>query len=125
VGEEHDPRTADPDAVDQRDVRPRISPAADPSAPPKPLLKTSTAGLPVSRASLCSRSRYSSVLPDRIGEPQAPVPYSSSAAFAAATTSGCRTRPRYPYEVMLITRCGPASVISRPVGPAGPHSSGS
>ena len=52
----------------------RINPAADPSAPPKPLLKMSTEGYPVNAASLCSSVWCSALLPERIGDPHAPVP---------------------------------------------------
>ena len=65
-----------------------------PRAPPKPLLNSMVDSLPRNEESFFSRLRVTSVIPERSGEPQAPVPYLSRAALAAATVSGWRARPR-------------------------------
>ncbi len=52
----------------------RSTPASAPSAPPNPLLKSITASRPRKAARRRSSLRCRSVIPERMGEPQAPVP---------------------------------------------------
>ena len=52
------------------------------------------ASLPLNRASSAANSSCTSKVPERIGEPDAPRPYFSTAATAAAFTSGRYEMPR-------------------------------
>ena len=68
---------ADSDANDYRESRRRFcgaDPEIVPSAPPKPLLKSIASSRPRNCAILRSSSRCRSVMPESMGEPQAPSP---------------------------------------------------
>ena len=59
-----------------------------------PVGKTTQASLPLNRASSAVNSSWTSKVPERIGEPEAPRPYFSRAKAAAFLTSGRYEMPR-------------------------------
>ena len=60
----------------------------------KPVEKVTAPSLWTKSANSRSSSRWSRSVPFKKREPEQPVPYSASAASAAAITSGAAVRPR-------------------------------
>ena len=72
----------------------RISAEMKPTLALYPVGKTMQASLSLNRASSETNSSWTSKVPERIGEPEAPRPYFSMASVAAFFTSGRYEMPR-------------------------------